>query len=92
MDMDESTTDLGHASIDNEVRSIDEAALIARKEEHGLSLFNGFAKASSREMDLTAVAFGCVVAEPVLEEWCTSHEYTLLVSSRSSPSNQSQEE
>jgi len=58
--------DLCHASIDNEVRPIYEAALVAGEEEDGVGLFDGFAEASGWEMDLAAVALGCVVAEPVL--------------------------
>jgi hypothetical protein len=57
-----------HAAIDHKVRAVDEAALVAGKEKDRLSLLNGLAKTTSREMNFTAVALGLVVAEPILEE------------------------
>lgn len=64
---------LGHTAIDNEVRTVDEAALIAGKEEDRLGLLDSFAKATSREMDLTAVALRSIVTEPVLKEGSAFH-------------------
>lgn len=39
-------THLGHASVDNEVRAVDEAAFVAGEEEYGVGLFDGFPEAS----------------------------------------------
>jgi hypothetical protein len=57
-----------HTAIDHKVGAVDEAALVAGKEENRLSLLNGLAEATSGEMDFTAVALCLVVAKPVLEE------------------------
>jgi len=57
-----------HATIDNEVRAIDEAALIAGKEEHALGLLNGLAEAAGRKMDFTTGALGLVVTKPILKK------------------------
>jgi hypothetical protein len=58
----------GHTAVDNEISAVDEAALVAGKEENRLSLLNGLAKATSGEVNFTTVALGLVVAEPILEE------------------------
>ena len=71
---------LSHAAIDYKICPIDKAALIASKEQHRLSLLNGFAEATSREMDLAAMALRCVVAKPVLQERCTVDECQQSVS------------
>ena len=57
-----------HTAVDDKVGPVDEATLVAGQEENGLSLLDCFAEAAGREVDLAAVALGCVVAEPVLEE------------------------
>jgi len=57
-----------HTAVDHKVSSVDEAALIASKEENCLSLLDSLSEAASREVDLATVALGLVVAEPVLEE------------------------
>jgi hypothetical protein len=59
---------LGHAAVNDEVSSIDEAALVASKEEDTLSLLNGLAKTTSREVNFATVALLLVVTEPVLKE------------------------
>ena len=57
-----------HSTIDNEVCAVDEAALIAGKEEHALGLLNGLTEATGREMDFATSALGLVVAKPVLKK------------------------
>lgn len=57
-----------HAAVNHEIRAVDEAALVAGKEKHCLSLLNSFTEAASREVDFAAVTLGLVVAEPVLKE------------------------
>jgi len=57
---------LSQSSIDNKIRSIDEAALVAREEQHSLSLLDGFAETPTREVNFTAMALRLVVAKPVL--------------------------
>ena len=64
----EGRTHLGHATVDNKVRAVYEAAFVAGEEEDGVGLFDGFAEAAGWKMYLAAVALGCVVAEPVLKE------------------------
>ena len=59
---------LGHASIDDKVGAVDEAALVGREEEHRLRLLNRLAEAAGWKVHFAAVALGGVVAEPVLEE------------------------
>ena len=56
------STYLSHAAIDNEVLAIHEAAFITGEEEDSVGLFDSLAKPSSREVDLAAMAFCCVVA------------------------------
>ena len=60
----------GHATIDNEVRAVDEAALVASKEQHSLRLLDGLAEAAGWEVYLTSMALGCVVTEPILKKRC----------------------
>ena len=57
-----------HTTIDNEVSTVDEAALVAGKEEDALSLLDGFAEATGWEMDFAAVALSFVVAKPILQQ------------------------
>ena len=61
-------THLRHSAIDHKVRSIDETALVAGEEDHGLGQLDGLAEAAGWEVNLAAVTFGRVVAEPILEE------------------------
>ena len=58
----------GQAAIDDKIGAIDEAALVAGKEEDRLRLLDGFAKAARWEVNLAAKALGRIVAQPVLEE------------------------
>lgn len=48
--------------------AIDEARLVTGKEDDSVSLLNGLAEATSREVDLAAVTLGLVVTEPVLKK------------------------
>ena len=73
-------TYLSHATINYEICPINKAALIAGKEEHRLSLLNGFTEATSREMDLAAMALRCVVTKPILQKRCTVDECQQSVS------------
>lgn len=59
-----------HTTVDNEIRAIDKAALVAGQEEHTLSLLDGLTETSTGEMNLTTVTLCCVVAKPVLEKRC----------------------
>lgn len=59
-----------HASIDDKVGSVHEAALVAGEKKDCLGLFYGFAEAAGWEMDFAAVTLGLIVAKPVLEERC----------------------
>lgn len=61
-------THLGHATVDDEVSAVYEAAFVAGEEEHRLRLLNSFAETAGGEVDFASVALGSVVAEPVLEE------------------------
>ena len=63
---------LRHSAVDDKVRAVDEAALVAGQEEHGLRLFDGLAEAAAGEVDFAAVALLGVVAEPVLEQRCAA--------------------
>jgi hypothetical protein len=58
----------GHTAVDNKVRAIDEAALVAGKEKHALGLLNSLTEAASGEVDFTTGALDLVVTEPVLEK------------------------
>lgn len=62
-------THLSHTAINHLVMPIHKAALVTRKPQYSLSLFDRFTEAARRKMDLTTITFGGVVAEPVLEEW-----------------------
>ena len=64
-------TYLGHTTVNNKVRAIDEAAFITSEEENSLSLLDGFPETASWEMDLAAHALVLVGAEPVLQERST---------------------
>ena len=57
-----------HATVNDEIRAVDEAAFVASEEEDGLGLLDGFTEAAAGKVDLAAVALGRVVAEPILEE------------------------
>ena len=71
-------TCLRHSTIDDKIRPIDETALVTGKEEDGLGLFDCFAEATGWEVDLAAMAFSCVVAQPVLEEGsAVGYQYSL---------------
>ena len=59
---------LRHAAINHEVGAVDEAALVARKEDNGLRLLDGLAKSACWEVYLAAVTLRCVVTKPVLQE------------------------
>ena len=59
---------LCHAAVDDKVSAVDEAALVAGEEEHGLGLLDGFAEAAGGEMDLATVTLGRVVSEPILKK------------------------
>lgn len=58
----------GHATIDNEVAAIDKASLVRGQKQNSLGLLNSLAKATRGEVNLTPVALGLVVSQPVLEE------------------------
>ena len=64
-------TDLGHATIDNKVGPVHEAAFVAGEEKYRLCLLDSFPKPSTRQMNFATVALGRVVPQPVLKEWCT---------------------
>lgn len=61
-------TYLGHSTINNEVGSVDEAALVASEEDDGMSLLNCLAEPTSREVDLAAVALRLVITQPILQK------------------------
>ena len=65
-------TYLSHTAIDNKVRTVDEAALVAREEEYCLSLLNSFSETPGREVNLATVTLSCIVSEPILEKRCTA--------------------
>jgi hypothetical protein len=69
----------GHTTVDNKVCTIDETALVASEEENGLSLLNGFAEATSREVDFTTGSLNCVVTKPILQKGSAG-----IISSRTS--------
>jgi hypothetical protein len=58
----------GHTTVNNEISAIDEAALVAGKEQYCLSLLDSLAETTSGEVDFATVTLGLVIAEPVLEE------------------------
>lgn len=59
---------LCHASIDDKVGAVDEAAFVTGEKDDGVSLLDGFPEAAARKVDLTPVALFFVISEPVLEE------------------------
>lgn len=61
---------LGHAAVDDKVSAVDEAALVAGEEEHGLGLLDGFAEAAGGEVDLATVALSRIISEPILKKGC----------------------
>ena len=63
------STYLRHPPINHKIGPIHKTSLIASQEQHRLGLLNRFAEAARWEVYFASVAFGCVVAEPVLEEW-----------------------
>ena len=67
-------TDPGHATIDQEICSIDEAALVTGKEKHSLSLLNGFSETTGREVDFPSVSFCCIVSKPILKKGCATEQ------------------
>ena len=62
------STYLGHAPVHNKILSVHKTAFVARKEQHSVSLLDGFPKASGGKVNLAAVTLSCVVAKPVLKE------------------------
>lgn len=63
-----SETYLAETTVHHKVCTIDEAALVAGQEDHGVCLLDGLAEAAAGEVDLTAEALGVVITEPVLQE------------------------
>jgi len=61
---------LSHTAINDEIRAINEARLVAGQEKDSLGLLDGLAEAAAGEVDFAAVALLGVVAEPVLQERC----------------------
>lgn len=61
---------LGHTTINDKVRAVHEAALVAGQEQDRLSLFNSLTETTRREVDLATQTLGLVVAQPVLEKRC----------------------
>ena len=59
---------LRHTAIDHEVAAVHEARLVARQEEHSLSLLDGLSEPSSWEVHLTPVPLLLIVTKPVLQE------------------------
>ena len=83
---DETTsTYLSHAAIDNEVLAIHEAAFITGEEQDSVGLFDSLAKPSSWEVDLAAMAFCCIIAQPVLQESSASKSVSHTIGGYSGP-------
>lgn len=61
-------TYLAHSTVNNKVSSVDKAALVAGKENDGVSLLDGLTETAGREVNLTTETFGLVIAQPVLEK------------------------
>lgn len=57
-----------HSSVNHEISSIDEAALVTSKENNSMGLLNGLTETSCREVDFTTEALGLVITEPVLQK------------------------
>lgn len=68
MILGELKTDLGHATINDKVSPVHEAAFVTGEEEYRLCLLDSFPKAAAREVNFAAVALSHVVTQPVLEE------------------------
>jgi hypothetical protein len=71
-----------HTAVNDEIGTVDEAALVAGKEYDGLRLLHGLAESAGGEVHFAAVAFGRIVAEPVLEEGCAARYNMLNVARR----------
>jgi hypothetical protein len=65
---DSIATNLGHATVDDKVSSVDKAALITGQEDNSVCLLNSLTETSSREVNLTTLALGLVITQPVLQE------------------------
>jgi len=59
-------TNLRHATVDNEILTVDEAALFACQEQDCICLLNCFSKSTTWEVYLTTVSLLFIVAEPIL--------------------------
>jgi hypothetical protein len=59
---------LGHATVNDKVAAVDKAGLVGSQEQDGLRLLDGLAETARGEVDLTPVALGLVVSEPVLQQ------------------------
>lgn len=57
-----------HATVNDEISAVDEAALIAGEKEHSLSLLDSLAETTRGEVHFAAMALRLVVTEPVLQE------------------------
>lgn len=57
-----------HSSVNHEISTIDEAALVAGQENNSMSLLNGLAETPGREVDFTTEALGLIIAEPILQK------------------------
>ena len=51
----------GHPSIDNKVRPVHEATLIASQEKYCLSLFDGLSEPAGGEVNLSTMPFSLIV-------------------------------
>ena len=61
---------LAQTTVNKEVGAIDEAALVAGKEDNGVGLLDGLTEATGGEVNFTTEPLGLVLTEPVLEERC----------------------
>ena len=59
---------LGQATVDDEIRGINEAALVAGQEDDGVGLFDGLSETAGREVNLATEALLLVITEPVLQQ------------------------
>lgn len=59
---------LGHTTIHHKVMAVDKAAVIAGQEQNRLRLLNGLPESASREVHLSPVSFGLVIAQPILQQ------------------------
>lgn len=71
---------LGHATIDHEIGTVDEAALVAGQEQHRLGLLDGLSEASGGEMHFASMSLRLVISKPVLQEWGTVRVSGMLFS------------